>query len=57
VDNNLFNIALEAAVELWRLLLTGRFSLLDQWIQFLEVSTRFWTCKIDLNFFFVEKTW
>ncbi|KAL0083143.1 Cullin binding-domain-containing protein [Phycomyces blakesleeanus] len=30
------SLSLEAAVELWRLLLTGRFSMLDQWIQFLE---------------------
>ncbi|KAI7868249.1 DCN1-like protein 2 [Spinellus fusiger] len=30
------SLSLEAAIELWRLLLTGRFHLLDSWIQFLQ---------------------
>ncbi|CAO3643174.1 unnamed protein product [Cunninghamella echinulata] len=34
------NLSLEAAVELWRLLLTGRFSMIDQWVTFLEEKHR-----------------
>ncbi|KAI8343040.1 Cullin binding-domain-containing protein [Chlamydoabsidia padenii] len=34
------NLALDAAVELWKLLLTGKFSRLDQWITFLEEKHR-----------------
>lgn len=35
----LYTLALEAAVELWRLLLQGRFEHLDLWIKFIEVSS------------------
>ncbi|CAO3588141.1 unnamed protein product [Absidia cylindrospora] len=47
------NLALEAAVELWKLLLTGRFDRLDQWITFLEekhrkaISRDTWTLFLD----------
>lgn len=35
------NIALEAATELWRLLLADKFSLLEDWIKFLEVKFQY----------------
>ncbi|GAN03770.1 defective in Cullin neddylation protein 1 [Mucor ambiguus] len=47
------SLSLEAATELWRLLLTDRFSLLEQWIKFLEerhgkaISRDTWNLFLD----------
>ncbi|CEG66694.1 Putative Defective in cullin neddylation protein [Rhizopus microsporus] len=47
------NLALEAAIELWRLLLSDRYSLLEQWIQFLQqkhnkaISRDTWNLFLD----------
>ncbi|KAI8097523.1 Cullin binding-domain-containing protein [Halteromyces radiatus] len=47
------NLALDAAVELWKLLLAGRYDRLDQWITFLEekhrkaISRDTWTLFLD----------
>lgn len=40
----MYIIALEAAIELWRLLLTDRFSMLEDWIQFLQVNVKNHMC-------------
>ncbi|ORX59654.1 DUF298-domain-containing protein, partial [Hesseltinella vesiculosa] len=47
------SLALDAAIELWRLLLTSKFSQLDQWLSFLEtkhkkaISKDTWTLFLD----------
>ncbi|ORE20880.1 DUF298-domain-containing protein, partial [Rhizopus microsporus] len=47
------SLALEAAIELWRLLLSDRYSLLEQWIQFLQqkhnkaISRDTWNLFLD----------
>ncbi|KAI9314539.1 Cullin binding-domain-containing protein, partial [Dichotomocladium elegans] len=65
------SLSLEAAVELWRLLLSNRFSLLEHWITFLEknhgkaISKDTWTLffefamqpKIDLDAHDSEGAW
>lgn len=55
IDNTF--LALEAAIELWRLLLNNRFTMLEDWITFLEVSYIYHYYDGWLIMMYIGKAW